>query len=154
MVSIKTNSYLKNVFTLMAGTIIGQGLVFLAAPLVFRLFSPAEITAMEQFVMVTTVLSVIVSGKYEFAIMHPREGEDARHILVLTLLVSAVMSTVIGFLGYFFRFELATILGDTLISAMLWALGPVLFFIAVSNTFNYWFSRQKQYKIAATAKVL
>ncbi|MFM2195346.1 MAG: hypothetical protein RL092_946 [Bacteroidota bacterium] len=150
----QTNAYLKHVFTLMAGTVIGQGLVFLLSPFVFRLYTPEDFTALEQFLMLVTVLSVLVTGKYEFAIMHPRDDETARHILGLSLLIALVMSAFFGVISIVFSSSIASAMGSPSLKLMLWSLGPVLFFTAVANALNYWFSRKKNYKVAATAKVI
>lgn len=150
----QANANLKHVFTLMAGTVIGQGLVFLLSPFVFRLFTPEDFTALEQFLMLITVLSVLVTGKYEFAIMHPRDDETARHILGLTLIIALVTSAFFGVISIVFSNSIATAMGTPSLKFMLWSLGPVLFLTAVANALNYWFSRNKNYKVAASAKVI
>lgn len=150
----QSNAYLKHVFTLMAGTVIGQGLVFLLAPIVFRLFTPDDFTALEQFLMLVTVLSVVVTGKYEFAIMQPREEESARHVLGLTLILALILSALFGIVAIVFSNSIAMYMSSPNLELMLWSLGPVLFLTAVANAMNYWFSRKKNYKVAASAKVI
>lgn len=150
----RSNAYLKHVFTLMAGTVIGQGVVFLLSPFVFRLFTPEDFTTLEQFLMLITVLSVLVTGKYEFAIMHPRNEETARHILGLTLIIALVTSAFLGVVSIVFSNSIATAMGTPSLEFMLWSLGPVLFLTAVANALNYWFSRKKNYKVAASAKLI
>ena len=146
--------YMKNVFTLMAGTIIGQALVFVLAPFITRLFTPEDFTLLEQYTMLVTVLSVVVTGKYEFAIMHPKEQNDARHIAALALKVAFYSCVVLSVLILFLAKDISYWLMNESIAIYLWTLPIVLFFTAVFNVFNYWFSRLKQYKVAAHSKVL
>jgi len=146
--------YMKNVFTLMAGTIIGQALVFVLAPFITRLFTPEDFTLLEQYTMLVTVLSVVVTGKYEFAIMHPKEQNDARHIAALALKVAFYSCVVLSVLILFLAKDISYWLMNESIAIYLWTLPIVLFFTAVFNVFNYWFSRLKQYKVAARSKVL
>ncbi len=146
--------YIRNVFTLMAGTVIGQALVFILAPFVTRLFTPEDFTMLEQYTMLVTVLSVVVTGKYEFAIMHPKDQNDARHIAGLALKVAFYSCTVIAVLILFLAKDISYWLVNEPIGVFLWTLPIVLFFTAVFNVFNYWFSRLKQYQIAANSKVL
>ena len=146
--------YMKNVFTLMAGTIIGQALVFVLAPFITRLFTPEDFTLLEQYTMLVTVLSVVVTGKYEFAIMHPKEQNDARHIAALALKVAFYSCVVLSVLILFLAKDISYWLMNESIAIYLWTLPIVLFFTAVFNVFNYWFSRLKQYKVAANSKVL
>lgn len=146
--------YIKNVFTLMAGTVIGQALVFVLAPFITRLFTPEDFTLLEQYTMLVTVLSVVVTGKYEFAIMHPKEQNDARHIAALALKVAFYSCVVLSVLILFLAKDISYWLMNESIAIYLWTLPIVLFFTAVFNVFNYWFSRLKQYKVAAHSKVL
>ena len=146
--------YMKNVFTLMAGTLIGQALVFVLAPFITRLFTPEDFTLLEQYTMIITVLSVVVTGKYEFAIMHPNEQNDARHIAGLALKVAFYSCVVLAILILFLAKDISYWLMNESIAIYLWTIPIVLFFTAVFNVFNYWFSRLKQYKIAANSKVL
>jgi O-antigen/teichoic acid export membrane protein len=138
----------------MAGTVIGQALVFVLAPFVTRLFTPEDFTMLEQYTMLVTVLSVVVTGKYEFAIMHPKDQNDARHIAGLALRVAFYSCVVLSILILFLAKDISFWLVNEPIGVFLWTLPIVLFFTAVFNVFNYWFSRLKQYKIAANSKVI
>jgi O-antigen/teichoic acid export membrane protein len=146
--------YIRNVFTLMAGTVMGQALVFVLAPFVTRLFTPEDFTMLEQYTMLVTVLSVVVTGKYEFAIMHPKDQNDARHIAGLALKVAFYSCVVLSVLILFLAKDISYWLMNEPIGVFLWTLPIVLFFTAVFNVFNYWFSRLKQYKVAANSKVI
>ena len=146
--------YIRNVFTLMAGTVIGQALVFVLAPFITRLFTPEDFTLLEQYTMIITVLSVVVTGKYEFAIMHPKDQNDARHIAGLALKVAFYSCVVLSVFLLFFARDVSYWLMNEPIAIYLWTIPIVLFFTAVFNVFNYWFSRLKQYKVAANSKVL
>ena len=146
--------YIRNVFTLMAGTVIGQALVFVLAPFITRLFTPEDFTLLEQYTMIVTVLSVAVTGKYEFAIMHPKEQNDARHIVGLALKVAFYSCVILSVFVLFFAKDVSFWLMNEPIALYLWTIPIVLFFTAVFNVFNYWFSRLKQYKVAANSKVL
>lgn len=145
--------YIRNVATLMIGTVAGQALVFLLSPIVFRLFTPEEITSLEQVTMMITVLSVVVTGKYEFAIMHPREKSDAIHLVALTLLVSLGVSSFFLLVALFFNRQIAEEYGNPNLAGYLWTVPVALFFTGVFNAFNYWFSRTKEYKVAARSKL-
>lgn len=146
--------YIRNVFTLMAGTVIGQALVFVLAPFITRLFTPEDFTLLEQYTMIVTVLSVVVTGKYEFAIMHPKDQNDARHIVGLALKVAFYSCVILSVFVLFFARDVSYWLMNEPIAIYLWTIPIVLFFTAVFNVFNYWFSRLKQYRIAANSKVL
>ena len=145
--------YVRNVLTLMGGTVLGQGLVFLMSPFVTRLFSPEDFTTLEQYVMLIAVLTPLITGKYEFAIMSHRDKSDALHVVGLSLRVAFYSCLFLMLFMLFFAKDVSYWLSNESIGVFLWTLPIVLFFTAVFNIFNYWFSRLKQYKIASKCKV-
>ena len=145
--------YVRNVLTLMGGTVLGQGLVFLMSPFVTRLFSPEDFTTLEQYVMLIAVLTPLITGKYEFAIMSHRDKSDALHVVGLSLRVAFYTCLFLMLFMLFFAKDVSYWLSNESIGVFLWTLPIVLFFTAVFNIFNYWFSRLKQYKIASKSKV-
>ena len=95
--------YVRNVLTLMGGTVLGQGLVFLMSPFVTRLFSPEDFTTLEQYVMLIAVLTPLITGKYEFAIMSHRDKSDALHVVGLSLRVAFYSCLFLMLFMLFFR---------------------------------------------------
>jgi O-antigen/teichoic acid export membrane protein len=145
--------FTKHVLTLMTGTIAGQALVFLFSPVITRLFTPDDFTTLELYTMITTVGVVVVTGKYEFAIMHPKDKEDARHILGLSIGLAAIMSLLLLGLSFLVNDWVGTYYENPTMGEFLWMVPIGLFCFAVFNSVNYWFSRQKNYKVSAVSKV-
>ena len=73
----------KNVVTLMTGTTIAQILPVALTPVLTRLFSPEEFGAFAFFASIISILLVFSSGRYEQAIVLPKEDKDAINILGL-----------------------------------------------------------------------
>ena len=137
--------FTKHVLTLMTGTIAGQALVFLFSPVITRLFTPDDFTTLELYTMITTVGVVVVTGKYEFAIMHPKDKEDARHILGLSIGLAGIMSVLLFGLSFMVNDWVGEYYENPTMGQYLWMVPIGLFCFAVFNSVNYWFSRQKNY---------
>jgi lipopolysaccharide exporter len=138
----------------MTGTALGQGIALLISPLLTRLFTPQDFATFEQYFMLLTVISVVVTGKYEFAIMHPDNKEDARHVAALATRVAILSCGVLLLLLLFFAYPLADLFSNPSLAPWLWTLPAAVFLLALFNIINYWFSRKKQYQVAATSKLL
>lgn len=147
------SEFTRHVLTLMTGTIAGQALVFLFSPVITRLFSPDDFSTLELYTMLTTIGVVVVTGKYEFAIMHPKEKEDARHVMGLSIGLAGIMSLLLFILSFFVADYIAEYYQDPIIGQYLWMVPVGLFCYAIFNSVNYWFSRQKNYKVSAVSKV-
>lgn len=140
--------------TLMTGTAIGQGLALLVSPIITRLFSPEQFSVFEQYAFLIAIFTVVITGRYEAAVMHPKEREDARHIVGLSIRIAVwicitMLVIALGILAYSYLNNS----NDTLL-LWLWTLPIALFAIAVFNTVNFWFSREKSYGVAATSRLL
>lgn len=94
--TLKTeNSFLKNVLTLMTGTAFAQILPILTSPILTRLYTPEEFGEFGIFIAILGVISVIGCLRYELAIALPKEDKDAINIAALSLIVTAIISSIL-----------------------------------------------------------
>ena len=138
----------------MTGTALGQGIALLLSPLLTRVFSPSDFAMFEQYFMLLSILSVVVTGKYEFAIMHPDNKEDARHIAALATRVAVLSCAVLLVLIVLLHELIAGFAHNPQLAYWLLTLPIAVFCVAFFNIINYWFSRKKEYTVAATAKLV
>ena len=87
--SFVDGEFTRHVLTLMTGTGLAQVIVLLLSPVITRLFEREHFATLEQFVMILTLGSVVVSGKYEQSIMLPKKQEDASQLTGLSFLIAA-----------------------------------------------------------------
>ncbi len=81
--------------TLLSGTVVAQGLAYLARPLLTRLFTPEAFGLLGFYLAAVTVLATAASGKYEDAVLLPDDDRDAAGVWTLALalgLGAAVLS--------------------------------------------------------------
>lgn len=145
--------FFKHVATLMAGTVIGQVIAFGFTPILSRLFTPDDFTTLEQFTMIMSIAVVVITGKYEFAIMHPKEDRDARQLVILSATLALIGSLAFVIIGIIFSEAIGEYYQNPTLGKYFWMLGPALLGLAIFNITNYWFSRKKQYQNAAISKI-
>jgi O-antigen/teichoic acid export membrane protein len=151
--SFVDGEFTRHVLTLMTGTGLAQVIVLLLSPVITRLFEREHFATLEQFVMILTLGSVVVSGKYEQSIMLPKKQEDASQLTGLSFLIAAAACLVAVVLVAIFGDVLSSFYQNKELGQWLWLLPVSLFFYAVFNILNYWFSRLKLYRRAAWSKV-
>ncbi len=154
IIGLLQKEFVKNVLTLMTGTVLGQGIALLLSPLITRLFSLEDFSAFEQYSFLLSVLSVIICGKYEYSIMQPKDQEDARHLLALSIRIAFFASIGVGIVLLFTSGMIADAYHSPSLRYLLWTLPVALFLAGTFNAINYWFSRKKNYRVAATSKLL
>jgi len=138
----------------MTGTALGQGIALLFSPIITRLFSLEDFSAFEQYSFLLSVISVIICGKYEYSIMQPKDNEDARHLLYLCIRIAFYSSLAVLLILLFTTNKIGELYESESLPYLLLTLPLALFLAGSFNAFNYWFSRKKNYKVAATSKFL
>lgn len=89
----------RNIAILVSGTVAAQAIPILLSPIITRLYSPESFGVFSLFISMATLLAIIATGKYDFAIVMPKQDEEAKSIVVLVLFLSTLVSSLILVLG-------------------------------------------------------
>jgi O-antigen/teichoic acid export membrane protein len=77
--TIKNNTYLLQIITLLSGTLLAQVVMLGFIPILTRLYTPAEFGIYSLFFSITSILGMVSSWKYDQAIMLPSSPKDPLH---------------------------------------------------------------------------
>lgn len=144
--------YARNVITLMTGTTFAQALPIALSPILTRLYSPEEFGRFALYTAVAMIASVLVTGRYELAILLPRQDKDAMHITALAMGLSIVISTILLLVVIFFSIPIAAMLGDTALAPLLYWVPVSTLLLGIYQSLNYWINRKAQYKRMAISR--
>ncbi len=138
----------------MTGTALGQVIALLLSFVVTRLYAPEEFATLEQFAMALAILGVVATGKYEFAIVLPKDEEKAKALAVISIKIAlwvAIAVTAVSFVSSMFFADLFDNQDLTFVVPLV---GVGLFLFAISSTMVYWFNRLKKYTVNSRSKVI
>lgn len=152
--SLLNHDFLKNVLTLMTGTTIAQLLPILASPILTRIYTPFDFGVYALYISIISILSVIVTLRYEFAIMSPKNREDALNLLYLSLLISFIISFCLFIVILLFKNRIVDLIGNQSLIKWLIFIPLNIFLLGIIQTFNYWFNREKAFKILSNSKII
>ena len=149
------NVFLRNVSVLALGTIIGQFILLAITPLLTRLFSPIDFGILALFTSIATILAILTTGRYEFAIALPKDDAEAKNIAKLIFLIGSCLSILFLLLIFFVRkIGIQTEGYQEFIQSSIIFLIPVFtLFTAIYSALQYWVLREKKYKQLATSGV-
>jgi len=150
---LPAGSFARNVVTLMSGTTFAQVLLILVAPILTRLYSPGDFGVYSLYTSILGILAVIACWRYELAIVLPEKDEDAANLLVLSICICLGMAALTLLVVAFFRNPVAKLLGAPELTTWLWFLPLSLIAVGFFQAFNYWSTRQKQFKRLATRTI-
>ncbi|HDI3196790.1 TPA: oligosaccharide flippase family protein [Vibrio cholerae] len=146
-------SFSKNVLTLMTGTGIAQAIPIAIIPILTRMFSPEDFGLLALYAACVSILGVVATGRYEIAIMLPKDDEDARLLLQLSMLVALFFSFLISIPISIWNAQIARFLGNENIAVWLYLVPVSVLFTGIYQALTYWNNRQKKFINTAVSRV-
>jgi O-antigen/teichoic acid export membrane protein len=148
-----TSEFNRNVLLLTAGTTIAQSINILISPILTRLYTPEDYGNLALFVSITTIFGTIANGRYELAIMIPKDDEDAINVAAAGFIFNVIISTLCFFVILIFNKNIIKLLKAGTIAPWLYVAPLTVFFIGLFSILNYTNSRLKLYKDIAKANI-
>lgn len=148
------SAYARNVLTLMTGTSLAQAIPIAISPILTRLYTPEEFGRFALYMAVALIASVLVTGRYELAILLPRQDRDALHIAALAIALSIAISAVLLLVVLFFAQPIAVLLGDAALAPWLYWVPASTLLLGLYQSLNYWSNRKAQYKRLAISRTV
>ena len=137
----------------MSGTAIAQGIGIASAPILSRLYNPADFGLLALYGSIVSVIAVVASWRYELAIVLPKKDEDAARVLLLACFIVLGMSALSALIVLVGRFRIANLLGAPDLASWFWWAPLSILASGFYNALNYWSTRNKQFKRLSISRV-
>lgn len=137
----------------MTGTGIAQAIPIAIIPILTRMFSPEDFGLLALYAACVSILGVVATGRYEIAIMLPKDDEDARLLLQLSMLVALFFSFLISIPISIWNAQIARFLGNENIAVWLYLVPVSVLFTGIYQALTYWNNRQKKFINTAVSRV-
>ena len=144
---ILDSEFKKNIVKLTTGLSIAQLIPIFITPILTQFFSPEQFGVYGLFVSIYTILGVISSGKYDMAIMLPKNKKDSINILVICLVFSLVFSILIFIIFFSLKNLLFEITQLDLFGRYFWIIPFSILLFSINQSSLVWFNREKKYNI-------
>ena len=144
----KDSFFYKNILILLKGTVLAQIIPLIISPFLTRLYSPKEFGVLALFSSISVILGSIVNGRYEQALVLIKTENEARHLTILSLLISLFMSLFLFFSTYLIDF-----FNESDLAFWIYFIPIVVFSIGVYNTLNYYELRKKNFQNISNSEI-
>lgn len=144
---------LRYISTLLSGTVLGQILAIITAPIISRLYSPDQMGVYTLFISVFMTVVPVAGLRYDLAIVLPKSHANARLLRNTITIIVGVVSMAATIIFFIFGDAIARWVGHPALGPWLSLGGVAIFTLAQVNSYNYWFTRTLQYKAISINKV-
>ncbi len=148
------SEYRRNVMILMTGTTIANFLPIILTPILTRFFTPEDFGAFAFYFAIVSILSILVTAGYEFAIILPKKTNDAYQLVILSCAISILISFLVLGIILIFDEKINELFKNLNVSNFLYFIPLSIFLTGVYQSLYYWFNRDKDYKSLASSNVI
>ncbi len=143
---------LKNVITLLNGTVLAQAIPILISPILTRIYTPDEIGVYTIFFATVNILAIFSSGRLEQAILLPKHKKDSFNVVKLSICFSLIVCMFSLIFLILFKNKISSFLGLDPISNWILLIPITSVFLAAFQIYNYWLNRNDKYVNTFCAK--
>ena len=146
--------FLHSVAMLFSGTVLAQLIPFLLAPVIARLYDAEQFAVFGTLLAVFNIINVVAAGRYDQAVVLPRERAQASDLVKGALLLVALSTVLVAVVLLVFgqRLERAATLPE--LHRMVWPLVALTFLGGVQLVLLQWLLRHRAFPVIARQKVL
>ncbi len=148
---MELNRYLKsdffrNSFMLLSATTIAQIIPIAVYPIITRLYSPSELGILSVFLSITGILSILATGRYEYAILLPKDEKSALNLFTLAIIISCAFSLTILIIVSIFNSHILLWMHAPGIKFWLYTIPVFVLITGLTQAITFYFNRNKDYR--------
>ena len=136
------SNFFRDVVVILTGTVASRIIVLLAIPFLARIYTPAEFGVLALFMTINAIIICVACGRYEMAVVLPREDRDSAHLL-LACIGMATLTSILTFVAFWVWAEdLTNLLGGKELANWLWLSAAVIWSVSIFHALRSWATRK------------
>jgi O-antigen/teichoic acid export membrane protein len=147
------NPFIRNIAVMFSGNGLAMVFPFIMAPLISRIYTPADFAGFELFVKIVTLIGIVGSLRLEYAILLPKEYDEARALARFCFKLLFRISLVSGAILILFNDNIAQLLENSDLANILWLSPIAIFFFGSVGIFNQFLFRSQLFNQVGAHKV-
>ncbi|MFO7868022.1 MAG: oligosaccharide flippase family protein [Bacteroidales bacterium] len=140
------SEFVKNSTTLLSSNVIAQIIAITIYPIVTRIYSPDDFGEFSLFLTIAGILSIISTGRYESAILLPKNESKAIAVFQLCIKMSVIIFIILLPVSVFFKNQIAQFFGSNILQKWLPLLPVLVLLSAFWQSLNFYLIRFKKFK--------
>ncbi len=157
MVHVKSifsqGTFAHNVLIMVTGTSIAQAISISITPILTRLFTPADYGIFALYMSAATLVVGFSTGRYDVAVMLPKDDIDAINLLGISAVITIVVSFISAVIIFIWNVDIGKFLGNEEVSKWLYLIPVSVILNGFYQLMYVWTNRSKQFQKLSVGKV-
>lgn len=151
IVNLIKKPFIRNVVILSSGTAGAQIIGILLSPIITRLYGPEAYGLMGTFTAIILIIAPVAALTYPISIVLPKNDNDAKGLVKLSLLITTILALVVAFLLLLFHDQIVGLFQLEDIAPFLYLIPIVILSAGLLQVVEQWLIRTKQFSVQAKA---
>ena len=134
----------RNFAKLLSANVLAQVIGLIVYPILTRIYSPEDFGLLNLFLSIGGVLAILSTAEYYYAIVLPKEEQEAENVFGVGVLWLIATTLLIG-ISITFAKPISLLFKSPNLASHYWLMPLYVFAIGAWNLLNYWYIRQKQF---------
>lgn len=147
------SEFFRNVATLISGTTLAQAFSVLIYVVLGRIYSEHDFGVFGLYMNILNIAVIFSTGKYELAILLPRQERDAINLTGLSGLISALLAALLWLIIIPLHAHIGQWLGSEELSSWLFLLPLSVLLVGWFTALRNFSNREKRYRLIAGANI-
>jgi len=137
----------------MTGTTIAQAIPIAISPILTRIYTPEDFGVFALYIAIVSFIAIIVTARYELAIVLPKDDEDAINVLFLSLVIMFIIVFFTTSFILLFKDDILVLLNAKDIGNFIYLIPVSVFIAGLNQSFNYWSNRKEYFNTMSSSKI-
>jgi lipopolysaccharide exporter len=144
--ALQGSSFIKNIATLVVGTILVQVINIVSLPILSRLYTPEDFGLFAIFLAVSSIVSIFITLRYDNAILITKHDSESKTLARLSFVLAILLGFIIGIILWLITGLVNSSLGIETSNKWLILASISAILVTVINLGSNWYNRQQDYQ--------
>jgi O-antigen/teichoic acid export membrane protein len=150
----KLGEFGRKVVTVAGGTAVAQGILVMSLPILAWFYSTDAFGIQAVFVSLTTIFSIVATGRFEMAIVLPEKDSKATALVSLSVFTTFFLSLLFGLICFWAGKWIEQAIHSPGLNQVILLLPLSIFGTSLFQIFSNWGLRKKAFKLISVARVV
>jgi O-antigen/teichoic acid export membrane protein len=144
---------IKDFLKIFTGSVLAQAIPFFIEPILTRLYKPSEFATLAIYISISTLFTIVATGRYELAIVLPKTDRLSINVFGLSVFIAVGVSLLAALTAIFGGSSLAFYFKNESVRPFLYLLPITVLATGTYQALNNWSLRKKRFMAVSSSRM-